>query len=260
MRIAGFLVLTMLAVVPALSAQTIDVSTRGAVSHPGTAAYPATARLSDVTDASGVSPDAYTLGAAWLQPALHTDQVRLKAGVLFELGAIHRKAMAEGDDELALRSAAFQSWLSALPVTDRRAGSALDPARLAISPADDRPVHAGDTLVFPPRPADVRIVGAVTQACRVPQVPMRDARRYLADCPVSRAADRDAIYVIQPDGAVFEQEIALWNRDDPRPLAPGAWIYVPFDRRKIAGAAEDDFNRDVADFIATQLLDGDGWR
>jgi hypothetical protein len=89
---------------------------------------------------------------------------------------------------------------------------------------------------------------------------MQDARRYLAACPASRAADPDMIYVVQPDGAVFEQDIALWNRSEPRPLAPGAWIYVPFDRHAIAGAADESFNRDVADFLATQILSDDAWR
>jgi hypothetical protein len=52
----------------------------------------------------------------------------------------------------------------------------------------------------------------------------------------------------------------LWNRSAPRPLAPGAWIYVPFHRRAITGAADEGFNRDVADFIATQLLSDEGRR
>lgn len=118
-------------------------------------------------------------------------------------------------------------------------------------------MNQGDTLVYPRRPSDIRVVGAVDKACRVPHVPMQDARRYLTACPVSSAADPDLIFVVQPDGTVMEQGIALWNRDPPRPLAPGAWIYVPFDRRAIAGAADDTFNRDVADFLATQVP-GDG--
>lgn len=241
-------------------AGTLDVTARGAVARPGTASYPEDARLSTVAHAVGVSPDAYTIGAAWLQPSLHVDQLRLKAGLMYELGAIRRQAMGAGNDALAEGAASFQAWFDTLPVTGRRPQSVLDPARLDVSPPDDRPVHAGDTLVFPARPSIVRIVGAVAHACSLPQVAMQDARRYLADCPATRAADRDAIYVVQPDGSVFEQNVALWNRADPRPVAPGAWIYVPFNRHAIAGAADDTFNKDIATFLATQLLDGDAWR
>lgn len=239
---------------------TLTVTTEGAVGKPGAATYPADARLSTVGLASQVDPDAYLLAAAWLQPALQREQLRLRAGVVYELGAIRLKALGAGDMDLASTAADFQAWLSDLPVTGRRVGVSLDPARLEVTPADDRPVHDGDTLYFPSRPAGIRVVGAVEKACRLPQVPMQDARRYLAACPASAEADADAIYVVQPDGAVFEQRIAAWNRDAPRPLAPGAWIYVPFARHAIADAADDAFNRDVADFLATQVLSESGWR
>lgn len=241
-------------------AGTIQVGSDGAVAQPGKAAYASGARLSNVTVAAHVEPDAYLLGAAWLQPALQRDQLRLRAGIVYELGAIRRQALANGDMPLGETSAAFQAWISARPVTGRRTGVTLDPSRLEVTPAEDWPVHDGDTVFYPRRPMDIRVVGAVDTACRLPHVPLQDARRYLATCPASAAADPDLIYVVQPDGAVFAQNIALWNRDLPRPLAPGAWIYVPFDRHAIAGAADETFNRDVADFIATQLLSDEGWR
>lgn len=222
-------------------------------------AYPAGTRLS-VVAASQADPDAYLPGAAWLQPSLKREQLRLRAGLVYELGAIRLKALGAEDMVLSGASKAFETWLSDLPITGRRTGVLLDPARLEMTPLENRPVQEGDTLFYPRRPTDIRVVGAVNKACRLPQVPMQDARRYLSACPASAAADPDTIYVVQPDGAVFEQGTALWNRDQPRPLAPGAWIYVPFDRHAIAGAADDTFNRDVANFLATQVLDESGVR
>lgn len=239
---------------------TLTVTVDGAVSHAGSAVYPADARLSDAALAAGVTRDAYILGAAWLQAGLQRDQLRLRAGLVYELGAIRRQAMAAGKDDLSIGAAAFQGWLGALPVTGRRTMSALDPSRLEVTPADNWPVHDGDRLVYPRRPQDIRVVGAVAKPCHLPQVAFQDARRYLRDCAVSPAADPDMIFVVQPDGAVFQQDIALWNRDAPRPLAPGAWIYVPFDRKSIAGAADETFNHDVAAFLATQVLDDEGVR
>lgn len=260
----GYCVLGLLLCLHALHAmaqepEVLHVTAEGAVGRPGPAVYPSRARLSDVAQAVDVDPEAYVLGAAWLQPDLQRDQLRLRAGLVYELGAIRRQAIAAGNDPLAENAAAFQAWVSARTITGRRPGVALDPGRLDVTPADNWPVHEGDTLFYPRRPSDVRVVGAVDRACRLPQVPMQDARRYLAACPASRAADPDLIYVVQPDGAVFEQNIALWNRAAPRPLAPGAWIYVPFRRRAIAGAADEGFNRDVAGFIATLLLSDEGW-
>jgi hypothetical protein len=244
----------------AQSPTTIHVGVEGSVNHPGAAVYPSDARLSTVALAAGVDPLAYMLGAAWLQPTLQRDQLRLRAGLLYELGAIHGQAMVAGNLPLAKNSGALRALLSQLPVTGRRPGVNLDPDRLEVTPADDWPVHDGDRLSYPRRPTGVRVVGAVDHACTLPHVPMQDARRYLAACPGSAAAEQDLVYVVQPDGSVFAQNIALWNRDAPRPLAPGAWIYVPLKRSAIAGAADDSFNRDVADFLATQPWDDAGWQ
>ena len=92
---------------------------------------------------------------------------------------------------------------------------------------------------------------------RVPLRPMLDAYRYLAECPRARRADRDWVYVIQPDGRVFRQGVAPWNRSAPLALAPGATIYVPLPERA-AQAVDTTLNHDLADFLATQLLPGPG--
>ena len=236
----------------------LKASASGEVRHPGSAVYPSGARLSDLALGARVDPDAYMAGAAWLRPSLHDAQVRLKAGVVFELGAIRMDALSHGKDELGLAAAGFQAWITALPVTGRRTSVVLDPDRLEVSAADNWPIEEGDSLFYPRRPSTVRIVGAVAKACSVPQVALQDARVYLAQCPPSVAADPDMIFVIQPDGTVFPQNTALWNRDPPRALAPGAWIYVPFNRKAIAATTDGQFNEDAAAFISTQLISTEG--
>ena len=236
----------------------LTASASGDVRRAGSAVYPSGARLSDVALAANVDPGAYMAGAAWLRPSLREEQVRLKAGVVFELGVIRMGAISDGHEDLALAAAAFQSWVSSLPVTGRRTSVVLDPDVLEVSPPDNWPVSEGDALFYPRRPADVRIVGAVVAPCRVAQVGLQDARRYLAACPRSPAADPDRVFIIQPDGTVFAQNIAAWNRDPPRVLAPGAWIYVPFNRNAIGASTDGRFNEDAAAFISTQLLDTEG--
>ncbi|HEY4089980.1 MAG TPA: capsule biosynthesis GfcC family protein [Luteibacter sp.] len=254
--LAGFMVLVAVNVAMAQQGG-MSASASGEVRQGASAVYPSGTRLSSVALAAKVRPEAYMAGAAWLRPSLKEDQIRLKAGVVFELGVIRMGALTDGNAPLGLAAAAFQSWLRELPVTGRRTSVVLDPDRLEVSPSDNWPIEEGDALYYPRRPADIRIVGAVAKPCSVPQVGLQDARRYLAQCPPSAAADPDMIFVIQPDGTVFPQNIALWNRDPPRILAPGAWIYVPFNRKRIATSTDGQFNEDVAAFLSTQLINAE---
>jgi len=239
---------------------TINVTVNGAVPQSLTAAYPSETRISTVALAAKVDTQAYMLGAAWLRPVLRRDQARLRAGLLFELSGIRRLALGSGNETLGNEARRLQEWLATLPITGRRTGTVLDPYQLEVTPSADWAVSEGDTLYYPRRPQGIRVVGAVKQDCHLPLVPLQDARRYLEACAPSSAADRNRMFVVQPDGSVWEQKIALWNRDPPRPLAPGAWIYVPFDEHITSRAADDTFSRDVATFIGTQLLSDDGWR
>jgi hypothetical protein len=65
------------------------------------------------------------------------------------------------------------------------------------------------------------------------------------------------VWVIQPDGHVSRCGIAAWNLSAPEPLAPGALIYVPL-APKFSAAVDDGLNRDIARFLATQVLPGPG--
>lgn len=233
----------------------MQVEVRGAVNQPGRLELKPDARLSDAALAAKVQSRAYVLGAAWLQPGRITAQTRLKAGVVFDLSQLALRALQHRQMPLAASASALRSWITSLPVTGRTP-ALLDPHAVEINVQANWPLHPGDTLFYPLRPDTIRIVGAVQHACTVSFQPLRAARRYLKTCQkVPHVADRDWIYVIQPDGRVFRQGIALWNPSTPMPLAPGATIYVPFAEHR-ADAIDPDLNHDVADFLATQLLPG----
>jgi len=234
-----------------------QVQVSGAVAHPGHLELTGPARISDAALAAKPLPQAYVRGAAWLRPSLMEAQQRLKAGVLFDLATLRQHARANDHKELANRSDALLHWLHALPVTGRQSPALLDPRAVEVNEPENRRLAAGDTLFYPLRPDGVRVVGAVQEACALPLVPLQDARLYLAACPLSNAADKDSIYVIEPDGRVFVQGVALWNRDTPHALAPGAMIYVPL-RESAARKVDATMNSDIAAFLATQLLPGPG--
>lgn len=247
---AGCLLLLLCASQPVPAQVTVTVA--GAVARPGTYTLAGKPRLADAVRTAQVDPEAYVLGASWSQRSQVLSQRRERAGLLYELEVIRQKAVAAGDDAMAAASRSLRDWLQSLPLTGRRLVHTLDPAQLAVSDADNFPLDDGDQLSYPKRPAGVRVVGAVMHPCMLPQIGLKAARDYLAGCVPSSAADKELLYVIQPDGKVSELGIALWNRSPPMMLAPGAIIYVPLDRHVIRPVADEVFNRELADFLATQ--------
>lgn len=230
----------------------VRVTVAGTVAQPGTYALAGKPRLADAVKTAQVDPEAYALGASWSQHSLLLSQRRERAGLLYELEVIRQQAVSADNDAMAAASRSLRDWLQRLPLTGRRLAHSLDPAQLVVSDADNFPLDDGDQLSYPKRPAAVRVIGAVAHPCILPQIGLKAARDYLAECAPSSAADKELLYVIQPDGHVFELGIALWNRSPPMVLAPGAIIYVPLDRHVIRLVADEVFNHELADFLATQ--------
>ena len=250
----AFVAAMVLSISPLCASESLQVAVTGAVAHPGELILPAVARLADAVAAAKVDDAAYVLGAAWLRPAHHRAQLRLKAGLLYELHTITRQARVQQHADLQTVAQRLVAQLSAMPVTGRQVVTTLEPHALQIDDAANLPLQSGDRLVYPPRPQTIRVLGAVDHDCRLSLVALRAARDYLAACPRAVSADPNLLYVIQPDGHVFVQGVALWNRSAPMPLAPGAVLYVPLEPKLIHPAADDHFNADMAKFLATQVV------
>jgi len=250
MRARACLIFALCFALPAAAAATLEVQVSGAVAHPGKYPLPAGSRFADaVLAAMPDSQAGYPLGAAVLRTQAVPAQLRLKAGLLFDLKEL---AAAADRPASAARLEALHDWVQAMPVTGRVRGQ-LDPRRLEVDRANNRVLASGDRFHYPRRPTTIAVVGAVDHFCTLPHAPLRDAGDYLADCPTNALADRDLLFVIQPDGQVQRLGIAAWNRMGAQSLAPGATIYVPLQARVLHGVA-DSFNDDLAQFLATQLL------
>lgn len=246
--------LLLLAVSATGFAAPVQVQVAGAVTATGTVTLKDRTRLSDAALAARPLPTAYMLGAAWLRPSLLESQQRLKAGILFDLTSLQQRAISKDKPELATLAGNLLDWIKPMPVTGRQP-ALLDPRAVEVDAPENHPLADGDRLYYPLRPDTIRVVGAVRQACSLPLVPLQDARLYLASCPMVDQADRDMIYVIEPDGRVFVEDVALWNRTAPKMLAPGALIYVPLSTHAIK-PVDPLLNDDLAAFLATQLLPG----
>lgn len=229
-----------------------QVVVQGDAAKPGRYSLQEGTRLHDVLLPAQVNPKAYLLGAAWLHVPLRNAQERLKLGVLFDLASLRSNALQGDQIELAALAARIMEKVQAMPVTGRKVAQ-LDPVRVELNRGDNPYLSNGDVLLYPSRPTTVRIVGAVLGECEMPHEPLQSAIIYLKDCPRAPDADADLLFVIQANGQVFQEGVALWNETKSVPPAPGARIYVPLHSSKL-GDPTPDLNTELAAFIATQPL------
>ena len=223
-------------------------SISGAVFKPGEHPWHTGARLHDATVAGYVRADAWFLGAALLrQDALETQQ-RLKVGVLFDLRVNQVHARAAGNDRLQSLLQRLENQITEYPVTGR-VKAQLNPFQLLIL-KNNPLLHPGDHLIYPLRPAHVRVMGAVQENCELSFDPALALKHYLRQCPAHAMADRNLAYVIQPDGHIDTVGIAHWNQQTVN-IAVGAIIFRPIKPTTLSPETPN-FNREIADFLATQ--------
>ena len=236
----------LLADTPSVPADTVSIS--GAVLQPGSYQWHADARLRDVTVAGQVRADAWFLGAALLRESALEPQQRLKAGVLFDLRVNKLHARVNNDTPLLELTERLESLVEPLPVT-ARVPAQLNPFQLMI-PENNPLLEPGDHLIYPSRPSQVRVMGAVNQTCELPFDAELALKDYLRQCPAHPVADRSFVHVIQPDGQVQHIGIAHWN-EQPVNIAVGAIIYRPLNPARTSPETAD-MNQDMAALLATQ--------
>lgn len=243
------LILTSALSTPTMAA---EVQVVGEVQHPGRYTIHSDTRLWNLLQPAQVKPDAYLLGAAWLHQPLRVEQTRLKAGLLFQLKALEQQAWLKDNEQLATLAERLYQQVHVLPVTSRRVAD-LDPISIEVKVPANALVTPGDTLVYPRQPDWVRVTGAVQADCQFAYQPGQQSRSLAARCARHPAADPEYLYIVQPDGQVQRQGVALWNREPSPYLAPGSTVYVPV-RFDLLDNAIQDLNQDFAQFLATQPL------
>jgi hypothetical protein len=242
--------LGLLLIGPGTSQAAVTVS--GDARSPGAYEVKPGARLLDVIRVAQPNAESYWLGAAWLHQSLMEPQARLKAGVLFDLKLLQRGALLDDRPTRAHLSARLYRQVEQLPVTGRQV-AVLDPIAVEAGFARNALLDDGDQLVYPERPSTVEVLGAVAQPCEVPYRAMREVGDYVRDCTVLDDAERDDLWLIQPDGQVRRVGVAAWNREDGIVAAPGSRILVPV-RSDDLETPTPDLNQQLAEFFATQPL------
>ncbi|MBV7546154.1 capsule biosynthesis GfcC family protein [Pseudomonas sp. PDM26] len=228
------------------------VTVTGDVKNAGSFAFVPGARLLDAVSQGNPNAESYWLAAAWLHQPLVEQQIRLKAGVLFDLKLLQRGALLEEKSSLAALAARLSEQVSRLPVTGRRV-AVLDPVALEVAFARNYALSDGDRLTYPVRPTTVTVVGAVEQPCAVPYRALQPVQEYLKGCLPVTDADADYLWLIQPDGQVRRVGNAAWNNEDGVFAAAGSTILVPV-RNDDPDLPTPDLNEQLAQFLATQPL------
>ena len=225
-----------------------ELLVEGAVESPGRYLWRDDLRLLDLTATARPTANAWPLGAALLRQSARQDQRKLKAGVLFDLHTARVNAGRIEDPSLTALLERQQQQVTRMAITGRIRAE-MNPLKqrlLAYNPL----LEPGDHLVYATRPATIRVTGAVNEECVTAFVPAQPASAYLDSCPRHWAADRDYIYLIQPDSAVQRLGVAPWNSQTGW-LATGGIVYVPF-QPALFGESGNDFNNEMAALLATQ--------
>jgi hypothetical protein len=248
MKRMTFAIATLVLSAATADAQTLHIRIDGEVAKPGVQTYTADTRLAQAVIAAAPTDTAYPIAALLMRRPAEQAQLRLKAGLMHDLGVLE----SSDDREIAAVARDLADWIDRLPVTGR-VRTELSPRRLESTPAANLPLIDGDRLHYPQRPSHVRVVGAVVDACTMAHVALQDALAYAMGCSL-HAASRVLLFVTHPAGADPRLGIALWNRSEPQALAPGAVVYVPLPDRATR-RLDGDFNAELAEFLATQPVD-----
>lgn len=89
-------------------------------------------------------------------------------------------------------------------------------------------LEADYTLLLPPRPSSVGVVGAVKNSASSDWLTGLSVSDYLDDHDrLFWFAERSHVVVIAPNGTTLTVPVAYWNSADAR-LIPGSLVYVPF--------------------------------
>ncbi|WP_160296937.1 capsule biosynthesis GfcC family protein [Photobacterium halotolerans] len=207
--------------------------------------YPATVRLDQVqqdalanlhtlTPTSDKAAQSLYWSGAFLWKADH----RAKQAIALQQQTVDKQLRALADHWRYSRPAASETLIQlaqslASPVPGERIFLPLDRDRVRIV-ADNNPVLNGPFVFqLTTRPDTIKVTGALrlptgnTADISLPWQERQDAAGYLKQVKALSVANRDYVWVIQPDGKAEQHSIAYWNRQH-QDIAPGAILYLAF--------------------------------
>jgi hypothetical protein len=146
-----------------------------------------------------------------------------------------RQAQAATRGKLQQSYAKLSAWLQQSTAKARVPVVSTDLYWLRANLMSDPILHVGDVISVGAALRDVSVISPTGQRCSARFVPNRTVQDYLRVCG-NQSVGINSAWLLQPDGEVSEQGIALWNRSPKQIVAPGAWLaLLPNDYARHAG-------------------------
>ena len=183
-------------------------------------------------------------------PALDAQMQQEQADLVAALQQMMLSAESQHQPELAYNSRMVLQLLSSLTVAGRL-DAQLDPDWVRIRSELNPPLAGNYRLWLARRHPVVELYGLVSGADEVPLRPGQGVDAYLNSREFFSGADREWVYLCQPNGQVQRVPVAYWNRLHREPM-PGAALFVGFAEDALPTNLAD-LNRRIATLIAARI-------
>jgi len=183
-------------------------------------------------------------------PALDAQMQQEQAALVATLQQMMLSAESQHQPELAYNSRMLLQLLSSLTVAGRL-DAQLDPDWVRIRSELNPPLAGNYRLWLARRHPVVQIYGLSSGPDEVPLRPGQGVNAYLNSREFFSGADREWVYLCQPNGHVQRVPVAYWNRLHREPM-PGAALFVGFAEDALPTNLAD-LNRRIATLIAARI-------
>jgi protein involved in polysaccharide export with SLBB domain len=203
--------------------RTIEIS--GAVHNPGTYLMnEGDSLLQAIEKAGGYTKTAYPYGAVYENIDAYTKNTEaLEKLYLDSLDSIQNLVQQTGPDADFTPLIAISERLKEIEPSGR--------IIIDFNSPTDQFIQSGDTLYIPEKTNQIYLFGALSSSGSAQFIPGKDANYYFnKKGGLSDSADKDKVYVIQPNGETFNikfnKNIFVTNSEQVE-IMPGSIIYVP---------------------------------
>ena len=204
-----------------------------------------------VTQLPGVSgTDIYWSASRISSPALDVQMQQEQAALVATLQQMMLSAESQHQPELAYNSRMLVQLVSSLTVAGRL-DAPLDPDWVRIRSDLNPPLAGNYRLWLARRHPVVQLYGLSSGPDEVPLRPGQGVDAYLNSRELFSGADREWVYLCQPNGQVQRVPVAYWNRLHREPM-PGAALFVGFAEDALPTKLAD-LNRRIATLIAARI-------
>ena len=183
-------------------------------------------------------------------PALDAQMQQEQAALVATLQLMMLSAESQHQPELAYNSRMVLQLLSSLTVAGRL-DAQLDPDWVRIRPELNPPLAGNYRLWLARRHPVVQLYGLSSGPDEEPLRPGQGVDAYLTSREFFSGADREWVYLCQPNGQVQRVPVAYWNRLHREPM-PGAALFVGFAEDALT-PQHADLNRRIATLIAARI-------